>query len=150
VSWNSSGAVDLEARPHTNHGLDDRRSVRFLMAVRRPGDVLMTTHFGLAAVWWYGRLNISGADRGGGFRDGSPIFEVGHMAPGVSCDQGTGEMNAALGGHSRVVVYLGFRTNVEPPGFDSLVLDHLSRRGALVVYSDTPMTVRHDGAERRP
>jgi hypothetical protein len=128
------GAVDLEARPHTNYGLDDRRSVRFLMAVHRPGDVLMTTHFGLAAIWWYGRLNVSGPDRGGSLQDGSPIFEVGHLPPGRNCDQGTDEMTAALGGHPRVVVYLGFRTNVEPPGFDRLVLDHLSRRGALIVY----------------
>jgi hypothetical protein len=128
------GVVALEARPHSNYGLDDRRSVRFLMAVRRPGDVLMTTHFGLAAVWWYGRLDISGPDRGGSLHDGTPIFEVGHLPPGPNCDQGADEMNAALGDHSRVVVYLGFRTNVEPPGFDSLVLDHLSRRGALVGY----------------
>jgi hypothetical protein len=43
-------------------------------------------------------------------------------------------MDAALGGHSRVVVYLGFRQNVEPPGFDDLVLETLARRGALVTY----------------
>jgi hypothetical protein len=128
------GAASLEARPHSNYGLDDRRSVRFLMAVRRPGDVLMTTHFGLAAVWWYGRLSVSGPDRGGSLVDGSPIFEVGYRSPGRDCEQGTDEMNAALGGHSRVVVYLGFRQNVEPPGFDDLVLETLGRRGALVTY----------------
>jgi hypothetical protein len=128
------GASDLLARPPSNYGLDDRRSVRVLMAVRRPGDVLLTTHFGLAAIWWYGRLNISGPDRGGSLGDGSPIFEVGHLPPGRDCDQGTDGMTAALDGHSRVVVYLGFRTNVEPPGFDSLVLENLSRRGALVAY----------------
>ena len=34
----------------------------------------------------------------------------------------------------RVVVYLGFRQNVEPPGFDDLVLETLGKRGALVTY----------------
>ena len=32
------------------------------------------------------------------------------------------------------MVYLGFRTNVEPPGFDRLVLEELGRRGRLVGY----------------
>jgi hypothetical protein len=128
------GTEALAARPQSNYGLDDRRSVRWLMTVRRPGDVLMTTHFGLAAIWWYGRLNISGPDRGGSFRDGTSILEVGHVPPGRECDQMTDEMNRALRGHSRVVVYLGFRLNVEPPGFDGLVLETLGKRGALVGY----------------
>jgi len=31
-------------------------------------------------------------------------------------------------------VYLAFRTNVEPPGFDRLVFEELGRRGRLVGY----------------
>ena len=31
-------------------------------------------------------------------------------------------------------MYLGFRTNVEPPGFDRLVLEELGRRGRLAGY----------------
>jgi hypothetical protein len=34
----------------------------------------------------------------------------------------------------RVIVYLGFRMNVEPEGFDRLVLDELGKRGAIVGY----------------
>ena len=128
------GIEALSVRPYSNYGLDDRRSVRWLMAARRPGDVLMTTHFGLAALWWYGRLDVSGPGRGGSLPDGTPIFEVGHLPPGRDCDQGAREMTAALSGHSRALVYLGFRLNVEPPGFDRLVLESLAKRGVLVAY----------------
>jgi hypothetical protein len=128
------GTAALSARPQSNYGLDDRRSVRWLMTMRQPGDALMTTHFGLAALWWYGRLDISGPLRGGSLRDGTPIFEVGHLPPGRDCDQAAERMNAALNGHARVLVYLGFRLNVEAPGFDRLVLEHLGRRGSLVGY----------------
>ena len=35
----------------------------------------------------------------------------------------------------RAIVYLGFRMNVLPDGFDKLVLDELSTRGAVVGYA---------------
>lgn len=37
---------------------------------------------------------------------------------------------------ARAIVYLGFRTNVEPPAFDMLVLEELSRRGVLSGYRE--------------
>jgi hypothetical protein len=43
-------------------------------------------------------------------------------------------LDAVLNHRSRVAVYLGFRTNVEPPGFDRLVFEELGRRGKLVDY----------------
>ena len=49
------GAGALEARPQSNYGLDDRSSVRWLLAAHRPGDVILMTHYALAALWWYGR-----------------------------------------------------------------------------------------------
>ncbi len=104
------------------------------MAERRPGDVLMTTHFGLAALWWYGRLDISGPGRGGGLPDGTPIFEVGYLPPGRDCDQGTRGMDTALNGHSRALVYLGFRLNVQAPRVRSSRLESLAKRGVLVGY----------------
>jgi hypothetical protein len=45
-------------------------------------------------------------------------------------------MTDALGDRARVVLYLGFRLNVEPVGFDDLVLEVLGRRGALVGYKE--------------
>ena len=71
-----------EARPQSNYGLDDRSSVRWLLAAHRPGDVILTTHYGLAALWWCRGLDISNGDDGGRLPDGSQIFEIGHAPPG--------------------------------------------------------------------
>jgi hypothetical protein len=132
IAWR--GALALANKPHSNYGLDDRRSVRWLVGTHHPGDVLMTTHFGLAAVWWYGGLNVSDPDHAGRLSDGTPIFEVGHVPPGPECVRSEHEIDAALSGQSRVLVYLGFRLNVLPPGFDTFVLESLARRAALVGY----------------
>jgi hypothetical protein len=128
------GEGALESRPQSNYGLDDRSSVRWLLAIHRPGDVVLTTHYGLAAIWWYGGLNVAGPDRGKALPDGSPIFEIGHVPPGRDCARWHDQLNAVLTSHARVVVYLGFRLNVEPPGFDNLVLRELGRLGGLVTY----------------
>ena len=45
-------------------------------------------------------------------------------------------MDSAFAGRSRIVVYLGFRMNVEPQGFDTFVLEELGRRAALVAYKE--------------
>ena len=81
------GQLELEAKPMSNYGLDDRSSVRALLALHRPGDVVMTTHFGLAGLWWYSGSNIAGADAGSQLQDGSPIFEIGHVASHSACDR---------------------------------------------------------------
>jgi hypothetical protein len=128
------GAGALETRPRSNYGLDDRSSVRWLLAAHRPGDVILTTHYGLAAFWWYGGLDISDADGGGRLPDGSQIFEIGHMPPGRGCSGSSDQLGSVMSGHDRVVVYLGFRLNVEPVGFDNLVLQELGRRAGLVSY----------------
>jgi hypothetical protein len=128
------GAGALEARPRSNYGLDDRSSVRWLLAAHRPGDVILTTHYGLAALWWYGGLDISNADDGGRLPDGSQIFEIGHVPPGRGCSGSSDQLSNVISGHDRVVVYLGFRLNVEPVGFDNLVLQELGRRAGLVSY----------------
>ena len=128
-----NGKTELDAKPLSNYRLDDRRSIRFLQLQKSPGDAVMTTHFGLAGLWWYGRVNISDPDRGRHLDDSS-IFEISHLPPGPACDQVKREVDTLLEDIRRVVVYLGFRMNVEPPGFDKLVLDELGRRGALVSY----------------
>jgi hypothetical protein len=128
------GAGALESRPRSNYGLDDRSSVRWLLAAHRPGDVILTTHYGLVALWWYGGLDISDVNGGGRLQDGSQIFEIGHVPPGRGCSGPSDQLSNVMSGHDRVVVYLGFRLNVEPVGFDNLVLQELGRRAGLVSY----------------
>jgi hypothetical protein len=129
------GERALEYRsPRSNYGLDDKSSIRWLLNSHRPGDAVVTTHFGLAGLWWYSGANISDIDRSMYLADGSPVFEIHHIPAENGCERWRDDMTAALGGHSRVAVYLGFRMNVEPVGFDDLVIEELSRRGTLVGF----------------
>ena len=130
------GVFALEHRPRSNYGLDDRASVRAALEVHRPGDALLSTHYGLAAIWWYGGLNVADADRSGRLPDGTPIFEIRYVPLGDECSRWKTEMDSALEGRSRIVAYLGFRMNVEPPGFDTFALEELGRRAALVAYKE--------------
>ena len=116
-----------------NYRLDDRRAVRRVQGLRQPGDPVLTTHFGLAGLWWYGDVDISDAHRGG-LLDDSPIFEISHEPRAGRCGGHARNLDALVQRTGRVVVYLGFRHNVLPLGFDKLVLDELSRRGASVGY----------------
>ena len=128
------GLRELTYRPrYSNYGLDDRRSVRFLLANHRPGDAILTTHFGLVALWWYGKISVSAADQAGRLPDGSPIFEIGYL-PAEQCHGGEPQLAAALGDRERAAVYLAFRMNVLPVGFDELVLHEAGRRWALDTY----------------
>jgi len=130
------GIHALEVRPRSNYGLDDRSSVRWLMSVRQPGDVVMTTHYGLAAIWWYSGTNVSNPDAGGLLGGDTPMYEIGHLDPGSACTAANDAFHAAIAGRSRLVVYLGFRMVVEPEGFDDLVLATFGRRWPLVAYKD--------------
>jgi hypothetical protein len=120
-----------------NHGLDDGRGVRLLMQQREPGDILLTAHFGLPAVWWYGQISTAEPNRGRMFPDGARIFEIRHRWSGEEgCRTRTQlrELSDALAGAPRVAVYLGFDSN-NPLGFQHLVLDDLARLGTRVFYS---------------
>jgi hypothetical protein len=119
-----------------NHGLDDRRSMRLLMAQRQHGDVILTTHLGLPAVWWYAAVPIS--DPGGGSRhphDGTPIFEMTYIPRGEPGCRGRARNQLAetLAGSRRASVYLGFASRF-PPDFQHLVLDELSALGTAAVF----------------
>jgi hypothetical protein len=121
-----------------NHGLDDGRGVRLLMLQREPGDVLLTPHFGLPAVWWYGQISTAEPNRGRTFPDdGAPILEIGHRwfgADGCRARTRLMALSQALEGAPRASVYLGFDSN-NPPGFQQMVLDDLARLGTRVFYS---------------
>ena len=123
-----------------NHGLDDRRAVRFLMNQRQPGDVLLTTRFGFPAVWWYGDIPVSEPNRGRVFpQDEARLFELVHVwpdGPGCRGPQPPNHLARVLTGTRRALVHLGFASRI-PPGFQELVLDELSALGTLVSYRET-------------
>ena len=60
---------------------------------------------------------------------------LGRFPPMLLASGGRAEdLSSVLNNRSRIAVYLGFRLNVEPPGFDRLVLEELGQRGQLVGY----------------
>jgi hypothetical protein len=112
----------------SNHGLDDRSAVAWLMARRRPGDAIVTTHLALPAVWWYGGIDVSTGDPPGSRQqDGGPIFEA-DFVPGTDCPRDAA-LNA-LAGQRRVLVYVGFPD--APDGFSELLVRTLGRAGEIV------------------
>ena len=113
--------------PDSNHGVDDRAAVRWLMEQRRSGDAIMTTHLGLPAFWWYGGVPLSGASAGSTTSDGGPIFEVGLQA-GPDC--GPERLRELLADRRRVLVYTGFPD--QPAGFDAALLTRLTELGVLI------------------
>jgi hypothetical protein len=141
------GRVEVGVRKaDDNYGLDDRRSVRRVQGLRQPGDPILTTHFGLVGLWWYGDVNVADEKRGG-YLDDSPIFEISHERRARRCQAHRAQMDAVLRQTGRAVLYLGFRMNVEPEGFDKLVLDELTRRGAVTGfrrYADLSYVVAFD------
>ena len=103
-----------------NHRLDDRAAVRWLNGQKQPGDVWITTHYGVPAVWWYAGI----ADQ--------RVIEVGHQRAGPDCrDDG---LDAALANAPRVLLYLGFRFDDVPHGFDDLLVERLTERGSVTAY----------------
>jgi hypothetical protein len=130
------GLSAIAHRPASNYGLDDRSSVRWLVDARRPGDAVMSTHYGLAGIWWYAGINVADPDRSGRMADGAPLYEIHHVEDEHECARWNAALDAIARERSRIVVYLGFRMNVEPEGFDRLVLEEFGRRWPLVGYKE--------------
>jgi hypothetical protein len=120
----------LISRPRqTNREVDDRSAVRWLMARRQPGDVLMAPRLSLPALWWYGGVPIS--DPGAGTRqpDGTPVLKVEHNYPGPRCE--LNEIREVIRNHPRVALYLGFRYDEWPKGFDEWLFETLTELGTI-------------------
>jgi hypothetical protein len=120
-----------------NHGLDDRRAVRILMNQRQPGDLLLTNHYSLPAMWWYGGVDIGDPNSGARLPDGSRLLKIEHVHFGVQgCRRATQmrSLATALAGAPRAAVYLGFASRV-PPGFQERVLHDLAQLGSRVLYT---------------
>ncbi len=133
LAWDivARGKVDIEARHGATHKhqLDDRAAVRWLMSQRQPGDALITMHLALPAVWWYGKISIADeAGAGGSQEDGSPVLKVVYAN-----DCPSRQLEDALKGHRRALVYLGFDV---VPGFDRLLLDNLAQLGGLAAHRE--------------
>lgn len=120
--------IEEDRPPSTNHQLDDRTAVKWLVAQHRPGDAVLTTVLALPAVWWYGGVPVSPPASGGSLPDGSPILEVFYRAPGAECDD---ELRRALVPYERALVYFGFRFDDVPEGFDDLLLRELGLIGRV-------------------
>jgi hypothetical protein len=102
------------------------------MAAHEPGDVLITTHMGLPAVWWYASINLAGPNFGRAYEpDGSLVLEAKHRWPGPDCR--AADLKTALAGHNRAALYLGFASRT-PEGLQELALDTLSELGTIVAY----------------
>ena len=111
--------VNAQARQE-NRGHDDRAAVRWLASQKQPGDVWMTTHFGAIAIWWYAGLTSH------------RIVEVAHQPEGPQCRHDA--LPGLIADAPRVLLYLGFRYDDAPAGFDDMLVDRLSRLGAVTAY----------------
>jgi hypothetical protein len=117
-------------RPHDQkQRLNDRAAVEWLMQQRQAGDVLITTHLALPALWWYGGVALSNPQSPGSrLSDGIPIMEIGYSTPGSGCD--ANQLRDALQGQRRALVYVGFPD--VPDGFDEFLLRRLRELGTIV------------------
>ena len=121
------GIDDVRAtRPSgANRYVDDRSAISWLMAQRQPGDVWITTHLGLPAVWWYGDFAMSGVGRNSP-ADGR-FLVAGHQSE-RDCDRQ--QLRAALQGRPRALVYFGFEDYSK--WLDDLALQDLAHMGSVV------------------
>ena len=129
------------ARPdNSNHQLDDRMAVEWLLAQHERGDVVLTTRLALPAVWWCGGASVSSPTLGGFLRDRVPILEVDHVEQGRACH--SDDLRRALLTYRRALVYLGFRFDDVPPGFDDFLLQELRRIGRVTESQRFPGVTR--------
>ncbi|HZR23899.1 MAG TPA: hypothetical protein VFA59_09955 [Vicinamibacterales bacterium] len=129
VVFRGKETLRFERPGSSNHGLDDRAAVRWLMAQRQPGDAIVAPPLAWPAVWWYGDIPIGDAAVAHGtLKDGGSMLKVTPEESGSGCADG--QLRDALKGHRRVLVYLGFPGF--PPQFGNLVLQRLEELGSPV------------------
>jgi hypothetical protein len=98
--WNR---LELGGPDSTNHGMDDKRGVAWLMGHRQPGDAIVTTRLGWPAIWWYGGISL--ADHPDGrLPDGTALYALSHEPAGRTCSP----IGDALQGHRRILFYVSF------------------------------------------
>ena len=133
-------AIQIARSDNSNHQLDDRMAVEWLLTQHERGDVVLTTRLALPAVWWYGGAPVSSPTLGGFLRDRIPILEVDHVEQGRGCH--SDELRGALRAYRRALVYLGFRFDDVPPGFDNFLMQELRRIGRVTESQRFPGVTR--------
>jgi hypothetical protein len=129
-------SLDLGPPRESNHAVDDRGAVQWLMRERQPGDALVTTRLGWPALWWYGAIPVRSNVAGGRLPDGSVMYQAGAERTTMDCGR---QLHESLRGHSRVIVYVGFPDM--PYEFFALALDQLSQIGTVTeVREFTPLS----------
>jgi hypothetical protein len=128
-----------------NHGLNDKAAVHSLLTQWEPDDVLISTHLGLPALWWYAGVSIADPNRGMRYAaDDNRILELRHSRPNSrTCRTiaGRSQLQRRLRNVRRAAIHLGFHSN-EPPGFQELILDTFSEFSRLVSFK----LIETDGA----
>jgi hypothetical protein len=113
---------------NSNHALDDRSAVRWLIAQHAAGDVVMTTHLAWPAVWWYGNLPLADPSvAGAALADGTRFYEIDYSAPGSDCRLSA--LGDALRGRRRALLYVGFPD--VPIAYDTFLVDRVSALGTI-------------------
>jgi hypothetical protein len=77
---------------------------------------------------------------GGSLRDRIPILEVDHVEHGRACH--SDDLRRALLTYRRALVYLGFRFDDVPPGFDDFLLQELGKIGRVTESQRFPGVTR--------
>jgi hypothetical protein len=117
----------------SNHRLDDRGAVRWLVQQLRPGDALLATHLALPALWWYGHFPLADSAGAGSQTPARlPILEVRHEGDARACRED--RLRTNLAGVRRALVYYGFRFDDVPRGFDDALLQQLGRFGTVTDF----------------
>ncbi len=125
------GGVEFRRIRDRSHGLDDRSAVAWLMALRQPGDAIVTTHLSLPAIWWYGGVDLSlGGAPGRRLPDATPVFEASFGSPS-DCASAAARL-AGDDSRRRVLTYVGF--DKPTPDFADLLANALG--GALAVRAE--------------
>ena len=122
--------LDLGLPTDTNHALDDRRAVRWLMERRQPGDALLSNRLAWPALWWYGGISLADVRPGGRLPDGTAMYEVTHELSTPGCGQ---RMRDALKSHRRVLLYVGFPDKAD--GFYEMVVREFATIGTVTEQS---------------
>jgi hypothetical protein len=98
----------------------------------RRGDVILTTNLSLPAVWWYGNLPVPSTAREAARQQGEawPVYEAQPAGGYPRCEA----LAEQLGKPERVLVYLGFRFDDWPDGYDDVLFARLAETGEVTAY----------------
>ena len=122
-----------DGRPvDSNHQLDDRTAVKWLVTQATPRDAVLTINPSLPAVWWYGPASIAPPAAGGTLSGNTPILEALFVPPGGACDHDA--FRRAFADREQVLVYFGFGVDAVSATFDVFLIEELERIGHVTAF----------------